>query len=177
MPVPGNSAAHVQPLERSEELARVGHVEPRAVVANEVRGCPSFDVTPTSMRALGRWLVNFQALPRRFSMTAPAGGRRPRPPAFLHDDSTSRSGRLPKSLPDRAGDAREIDPFSTQLGAAHAREREQIVDQVGHSLRGGAHASEVALPLRVELVGVVFEDGLTEAVDAPQGRRRSWATE
>src|SRR5580658_10459869 len=57
-----------------------------------------------------------------------------------------------------------------QLRQSKAREGEQIVDEMRHTLRGRAHSSEMAFPQRVELVGVVFEEGLAEAVDAPQRR-------
>ncbi len=56
------------------------------------------------------------------------------------------------------------------LGAAHTGKGEQRVDQLAHALCSSAHAREVALSLRVEVRAIVLQDGLTEAVDAPERR-------
>ncbi len=61
-------AGRMQALERSEQLARAGHVEARAVVAyEELHGAVRARCAEEDLRR-GRFCVNFHALPMRFSI-------------------------------------------------------------------------------------------------------------
>ena len=64
----------------------------------------------------------------------------------------------------------EVDRFAAELGAADAREREEVVDELAHALCAGAHPAEVVAPSLVEAVAVVLEQRLAEAVDRAQRR-------
>ena len=137
------------------------------------RACPSFDVRPTSMCAWGCWLVNFQALPRRFSMTAASklGVALDHQPPARRSRRRARVGFAKARRRSARATLRQVHALSTQLGAAHAREREQIVDRACAMRCAAARTrARLLVPLRVELVAVVLEDGLTEAVDAAQRR-------
>jgi hypothetical protein len=56
------------------------------------------------------------------------------------------------------------------VGARYLREIQEVVDQYSHPLGRGTDAMEVTLPLIVEPLRAVFEQGVAEAVDAPKRR-------
>jgi hypothetical protein len=71
---------------------------------------------------------------------------------------------------DIPGHGGQVGGPAVELGAADARQFEQIVDQLRHARRGGAHAGEIAASGFVKLGGVVFLEHAREAVDGAQGR-------
>ncbi len=75
-------------------------------------------------------------------------------------------GREP--LRRRPHQAAQVDVLPAQLALGDAGEEQQALDELRHVLRRLAHAAQVIAPLVVELVRVVLEEGLAEAVDAPQ---------
>src|SRR5207249_11712040 len=71
---------------------------------------------------------------------------------------------------DAAGEGAQVYAGYVHLVSGDAGQVEQVIDQRGHALARGAHAREVVLAGNVQPLGVVFQQRLTEAVDAAQRR-------
>ena len=86
---------------------------------------------------------------------------------------TARAESFSRSIGDDfAGDGADVDRLFVEGRAADAREVEHVVDQARHFASGGADAIEVATALIVEAIGVIFEEGFAEAVDAAKRRAK-----
>lgn len=57
-----------------------------------------------------------------------------------------------------------------QLRPAHPGQFQQVVDEQAHGLRGPADPLEIVPPRLVQRPQVILQQGLAEAVDAPEGR-------
>src|SRR5260370_14669604 len=66
----------------------------------------------------------------------------------------------------RARDGGKINRFTPQVGAANARERQKVVDELAHAPRRFTYTAQVVLALRSEFVGVVLKQQLAASVDA-----------
>src|SRR5918997_106833 len=159
----------VQALERAEELGRVGHVEPDPVVADVVDRAPVRDAelhdgAPLLLGELER--VAQQVLERDPQQAGVAGSREALRDHELHLPIGSRPPELGGDL---AGDRAQVHAAARERAARHPREVEQVVYEGGHAPAGGPHPAEVAAGLLVEPPGVVLQEYLGEALDAPQG--------
>ncbi len=172
IPVPGNLVAGVEALERGKETRSVGAVEACAVVSHEERG-DAVDVGRADLdpRA-GRLRCELPGVPEQVFEENLDEARVCLGGEAVFDDEGDLPARVgtPQPLPHAPRELREVHPLAMDLRPLHAREGEEVVDQLVHSLRRGANAPEVLSPLGVELVGAVFEQSLAESVDAPERR-------
>ena len=131
---------------------------------------PSWLVRPSSIRAWPRLAVNFHALPSRLSSAIAVSwgsASATRPGAIT--TSTRRAGSSRWSVADHGvGQRAEVDPLAAQLAARDPRQRQEVVDQLGHPLRRVADPGQVAPALDVEPVAVVLGQRLAEPVDRAQ---------
>ena len=131
---------------------------------------PGFAVDPSSIRAWAALLVNFHALPTRFSMSARAStgsSSAVRPSSTTSSTALLRLGQ--RELLDRGADERrQVYQLAVHFAPGHAREREQPVNQRAHLPRVQDDLLQPVLPLRVELVAVGIEEHVGEAVHAAQ---------
>ena len=71
---------------------------------------------------------------------------------------------------DRCDQCAEVHRLAAQLATGQARQLEQIVNQMRHTLAGRTHALQMLAPVVLQPIAIVFEQHLTEAVDAAQRR-------
>ncbi len=169
----------VQSLEHTEQLVRVGHVEAHSVVPHEVdrlavpREAAGLD---PGLCAAARELqgVGQQVEPDLLEegRVGPAGGQ------LAEDDldlpTLALALELLEALADEVGHGHRLRGHRL---AAQAAEVEQVVDQPAHLPGVLADPLEVAPRLPVQAGGMFRHKDLAEAVDGPQGARRSWETE
>src|SRR5579859_1851665 len=162
----------VEALEDAEELRCVGHVEPGAVVADEVhrlavllrRAELDARVGPAA-RELPR--VAEEVLEGCAEQGSIAGPREP-----VADDEFDVAVRLglAQSLERRPREPGEVHRRAAQVHARETSQREQAVDERRHPLGRLADAVQVKPRGRAELAAVVLEQRAAEAVDRAQGR-------
>jgi len=167
----GELVGRVEPLEDTEQLAAQAMPKPTPLSRTKNAGS-GVAVNPNSMRASGRRLVNFHALPSRLSSTTRKQALVAFDPQLRRDDELHRAPRFgfPQVGGNRLSQGGEIDRLPVQFAPPNARELQQVINQVAHALAGFADAAEEVLPAGIELAGMAFEQHLAEAADAAQRR-------
>src|SRR5918911_2704180 len=164
----------MQPLEGAEELVRVGHLEARPVVAHVVDrdAAPARELLVQAELYPGLGLLTgklpgvadqvLQSHPEELRVSP---GLEPRLGRELH--LPLRSG-LPHLLGHLFGQRAQVYALAAHGAAGHAREAQQVVYEAAHPLGRGPYPAQVVLAVLVELVGVVLEEYLREAIYASQ---------
>ena len=75
-----------------------------------------------------------------------------------------------QSFRNSARQRRHVNPHAVHLRPSHARQRQQIIDQLSHPLGGFPDVLQVLSTLIIELLRAVFDQRLAETVDAAQWR-------
>ena len=68
---------------------------------------------------------------------------------------------------DLAGQRGQVHRLAGEFGAGHAREVEQVVDQLPHALGGLLDALQIVPALVVQPIGVLRKEGGAEAIQRP----------
>ena len=162
----------MEALEGAEQLLGVRHVEARPVVAHEVDRAALARLgadLDAGVRLLARELpgVAEQVGEDHAQQAAVASCHDPAPHGDLH--RPARLGGL-QLLDHLERDGAEVDLGFFERRAREPRQREQVVDQLPHTLRGVANAVQVVAAAVVEAVAGVLQQRLAEAVDGAQGR-------
>ena len=83
--------------------------------------------------------------------------------------------------PEFRGDAGDLCPqvdyLEANLGPRNAREVEEVLDELRHTLAGGLDELGVADGGLAQAVPAVLKQGATQPLSARSGARRSWETE
>ena len=146
----------VQALEGAEQLVRVGHVEARAVVARRRTRCPppfepAVDLDAGASPLAGELPgVAHQVLEQDGQQLRVGLGAEPGRDVDL--DLPVRVGGDRSSAATRCASSLTSTGCADQLLAAEPGQPQQVVDELGHPLRGGAHALEVVAAPLVQLV-------------------------
>src|SRR5260370_39578494 len=77
---------------------------------------------------------------------------------------------LLKTFDNRMSEAADAESFLTNLGARHTGEIQEVVNQHSHSLSCCTDALKMLFSLIIEPLGIVFEQGYAETIDAAQRR-------
>jgi hypothetical protein len=83
----------------------------------------------------------------------------------LHAASAIPLGKAGQGSP---RDLAQVDGLEIQFGAGDPCELQEVVDQLSHVLRGASDPPQMFLAVRAQPVAAIFEQCLTETVDAAQ---------
>src|SRR5256714_1858777 len=162
----------VETLERAEKLSGVCHVEARAVVADEVNDLALLALpTESYLRrvALRCELPGVAQKVREHDLQQALVAARFEV-VFDADRQRARGVALPQFCDDRARQLAQAHGLAPHLASRDARELQHVVNQLRHILARAAHLPKVVLAVLVELVLVVFQQRLAEAVDVTERR-------
>src|SRR5213594_2606893 len=162
----------VQSLEGAEELVRVAHVEPDAVVFHEEHGLAFvLFAAKADVRGLA-FAREFPAIPekvREGDAKQPLVARRGQRAVALELHLSLGLARA-QVVDNGTRHLRQVHAARGHLVARETREQQHVVDEAAHAPGRGAHAVEVLPTVVAESRSLVLEQDLTEAVDAAQWR-------
>ncbi len=171
-PVPLKLVLRVQPLKRAEEIGGIGHIKPRAIVADEedrlaiILPCAKLDarggLLTRELPGIGQ-----QVMKRDFQQLTVSLGS-----GAFHDGKLHFSIRFAVAQVLRYGGRKgaQIHAFPVNLVARQARQPKQTFDQLTHPPRRRLHTTKIIAPLRVEFFQVILHERLAEAVNGAQRR-------
>src|SRR5437660_10178010 len=155
----------VEPLEWSEELVGVRHIESGAVVAyGEDRLADSLLLTEYNARVgpLGRELPGIPEQVVEDDRDEVAVAPHDKPLGDL-DGALARRLSPTQLRDDTCRQGREADGFPSQRSTVDARKVEEVIDQGRHALSASPHPLQVMAALVIELLPVLGEQRLAEA--------------